>query len=65
MEPTDILTQQHAHIIAFDYNLTPYENLKTERTISERGINSVWLATKSGNARCFVKYQQDDLEEHE
>lgn len=59
MPVTDILTQQQAHIIAFDYNFAPLDKLKTERVIGSDGINSVWLATRSRAARCFAIYQQD------
>lgn len=61
----DILTQRHAFIVARDYNLAPYDDMKTERVLGDDGINSVWLATKDRSVRCFVKYQQDDLEPQE
>lgn len=58
----DILTQRHAVIIARDYNLAPFENLKTERITNRPGdICSVWLATKNRDARCFVQYHQDEI----
>lgn len=59
----DVLTQQHAHIIAHDYNISPITEQKTERVIGHpTDICSVWLATKDRTSRCFVQYHADELE---
>lgn len=59
----DIETQQHAYIIARDYNIAPYDELKTERALTpETDLNSVWLATGDRSVRCFVQYHADELE---
>ncbi|GAI33695.1 unnamed protein product, partial [marine sediment metagenome] len=58
----DLLTQKHAHVIAFDYNMTPVANLKTERVVGKKtDICSVWLATKNRTARCFAQYSADEI----
>lgn len=58
----DRQTQRHAVILARNYNLSPYDKLKTERAMTpETDISSCWLATKTRHARCFVQYHQDQL----
>jgi len=60
--PENIETQEHAVILARDYNLADFDSLKAERTITpETDINSCWLATKNRDCRCFVQYHQDEL----
>lgn len=59
----DIITEQHSHKLAREFNLANVENLKTER-ITTRGtdISSCWLATKNRDVRCFVQYHSDELQ---
>jgi len=58
----DLITQQHGFILARQYNLSPYDNLKCERILPTPEQNSLWLATKNRDVRCFVKYNVEDLE---
>lgn len=59
---TDIQTQNHAAVIAREYNLADVENLKTERILTPgTSINSLWLATGDRNIRCFVQYDSDAM----
>lgn len=59
---TDIETQNHAYIIARQYNFANVESLKTERvTTPGSPVNSVWLAKGDGSIRSFAQYNQDWL----
>lgn len=59
----ELITAQNAVTIARDYNIAPFDPLKTERTLNPgTDINSLWLATSDGSVRCFVQYHQDELE---
>jgi len=64
MATEDVRTQQHAHIIAHDYGIAPYEPLKTERVIGiGTDICSVFLANTDHTCKCFVQYHADELVE--
>lgn len=61
MAVTDKITQRHANNIAVEYNFSPFENLKCERAIGDRPINTMFLATKTGECRVLVLYNEDEL----
>ena len=57
----DVKTEQHAQILAHDYNLAPNVT-KCERAIQvETDVNTMFLANSTGTVRCLVKYNADDL----
>ncbi len=61
----DMITERHAHVLAYDYNLAPRVT-KCERTVGVgNDVCSMWLCRKDRTVRCLVLYHADQLEPDE
>lgn len=58
----DIITEQHAVVLARDYGFCPYDPLKCERCVTHAELCSVFFANTSNIAKCFIQYTTDELE---